>query len=260
MYIHYLTKKTHLSKGRVSAFALKSSITLEAALSVSIFFFGVLCLVGLFEIHMTKTRVKSALHAVAREVALEVCTNPRIPTEKMEREIATVIGEKDLQNSLSVGGERGFDCSESKSYWGTTIMDLTVRYELEIPVLMFRVPFISQKEVVRVKGWNGYEEKKSNIGEEELVYVTTYGKVYHRTLNCCYLELSVRPATKEDAMQMNYSICEYCAESAEANKVYITDYGEKYHYSLECQGIKRNIYTVPVSKVAGREGCSKCVK
>ena len=61
----------------------------------------------------------------------------------MERRIAEIVGEERLSDSLIVGGSSGFDCSASKKYWNTTIMDLSVCYDMEIPILMFRLPVIS---------------------------------------------------------------------------------------------------------------------
>lgn len=267
MYIECKKNKHHLLMERTSAFTSRGSITLEAAVATTIFFFGVLCLVNLFEIQFTQIKVRNALHTVAKGVALDMCTETKIPTEKMESELAEVLGEDFWENSLIVGGTAGFDCSNSKKYWNTTILDLSACYSLEIPILMFRIPIIPKEEIVRVKGWTGYEEKKGTGMAEELVYVTEYGMVYHKDISCTFLELSLRTAEKEQAVQCKnqsgerYKECTLCKKyEKDTSKVYITDYGEKYHYSLECKGIKRRIYTVPLSKTGGLGGCSKCTK
>ena len=69
-----------------------------------------------------QTNIRSALHAVSKEVALESYVNPVIPTTKMERKIAEFVGEERLNNSLVVNGCSGLDCSASKKYWNTTRM------------------------------------------------------------------------------------------------------------------------------------------
>lgn len=259
----------HLSqtrKERASSFTSKGSITLEATLSVSFFFFAILSMVYIFEIMAIQTNIRSALHAVGKEVALESYVNPVIPTTKMERKIAEFVGEERLNNSLVVNGCSGLDCSASKKYWNTTIMDLSVRYDMEIPILMFRIPVVEKEEVIRVKGWTGYEVKLVDEIENTMVYITEYGIVYHADMECSYLELSLKTVDEADIANLRnqsgavYKECSSCRNDGVSPKVYITDYGDKYHHSLECNGIKRNIYAISLSDVHGLGGCSKCVK
>ena len=263
--IHKTSSNT--PKERTSPFTSKGSITPEATLATSFFFFAVLCLIYLFEILAIQTNVKSALYAVGKEVALEVYTRPVIPTTKMERQIAEIIGIERLENSMVVGGSSGFDCSASKKYWNTTIMDLSVSYQIEVPVLMFRVPLISKEEVIRIKGWTGHEVKLTDDIENEMVYVTDYGIVYHKDRNCTYLELSIRAVNLDAVSDLRnqsggiYKACELCGKSIGTQEnVYITDYGDRYHKSLGCSGLKRNIYTISLTDAHGLGGCSKCVK
>lgn len=264
---HHFVHKFHLFKERAFAFTSKGSITLEAAIATVFFFLGALCLVITFETILLQTKVKSALHAVAKEVAVEVCTNPMIPTTEMEKKIAEFIGKEELDKSFIVGGSKGFDCSNSKKYWNTTIMDLSVQYKIRISIFMFRIPTILQEEVIRVKGWTGYEEKRTDDVENVMVYVTDYGIVYHKDLNCTYIELSTKRVTAEEALQRRnqrgekYQACQYCNRDSEnQQKVYITDYGTRYHASLDCKGLKRGIYVVPLTDIKGLGGCSKCVE
>lgn len=258
---------SQLKHERASSFTSKGSITLEAALSVSFFFFAVLCLVYMFEIMAIQTNIKSALHAVSKEVAAEAYVNPMIPTTRMEQRIAELVGEDRLENSMVVDGSQGLDCSSSKKYWNTTIMDLTVRYEIEIPVFLFRIPVISKDETIRVKGWTGHEVKQTDMLENVMVYVTDYGIVYHADMNCSYLELSIKAVGEAELENLRnqsggiYKECSSCRHHSTTNsKVYITDYGDKYHKSLECSGIKRSIYAISLSDVHGLGGCSKCVE
>lgn len=253
-------------KERASSFTSKGSMTLEAALSASFFFFAIVSMIYMFEIMVTQTNIRSALHAVSKEVAQESYVNPVIPTTKMEQRIAELVGEESLERSLVVNGSSGLDCSASKKYWNTTIMDLSVRYEMEIPILMFRIPVIVKEEVIRVKGWTGYEVKLTEEIENTMVYVTEYGIVYHADMDCSYLELSLKTVDEADIANLRnqsgavYKECSSCRSDRVGSKVYITDYGDKYHHSLGCKGIKRNIYAISLSDVHGLGGCSKCVK
>lgn len=264
---HHFDNKSHLLRERASAFTLCGTITLEASIATAIFFFGILCLIGIFEIIVMQIEVKSALHAVAKEVMVDVCVRPEIPVSEMEEKLVEIIGKEELERSLIVGGCQGLDCSNSKKYWDTTIMELSVRYRMEIPIGMFQIPLVLKEEVIRVKGWTGYEEKTLDSTEIVMVYVTDYGEVYHKDKSCTYLDLSVKSFAKEKVEEARnqsgarYKECSRCKGNGDNKQcVYITDYGEKYHFSLDCKGLKRTIYAIPLSDIKGMGGCSKCVE
>jgi len=263
--IHKLYSQT--PEERTSSFTSKGSITPEATLATTFFVFAVLCLVYLFEMMSIQTNIKSALYAVSKEVALETYANPMIPTTKMERRIVELVGLERLENSMVVNGSSGFDCSASKKYWNTTIMDLNVRYELEVPVLMFHLPLVLKEETIRVKGWTGHEVKLTDSLDNIMVYVTDYGLVYHADRYCNYLDLSVKTVEKAEIEHLrnenggSYKECLLCKRHTSGiGKYYVTDYGDRYHMSLECSGLKRNIYTISLEDAHGLGGCSKCVK
>ena len=145
-------------------------------------------------------------------------------------------------------------------------MDLQVNYKMEIPVAMFRIPILSKKEMIKLKGWTGHEVKTTDTEESIMVYVTVYGIAYHSDINCGYLELSLKAVDEreiDDLRNQNggkYKECLACKGSVGTHKAYIADYGTKYHKSLECSAIKRTMYKVPLENVHGMGGCSKCVK
>lgn len=262
---HHRSYIAHFLIERASAFASKGSITLEAALVIPFFFFGILCLAFLLEIMSIQLTVRSSLYSVGKEIAQEAYTSPIISTSAIEQHLIKNIGVERLDNSMIVGGAEGLDCSDSKSNWSTAVIDLEVRYQLEIPVLMFRIPVITQEEILRVKGWSGYAGGGWGSSKEEIVYVTDYGIVYHKDMYCTYLELSIHAALPEQIENLRnqsgekYYACKSCDSDLEqVQRVFITDYGNKYHTSLDCSGIKRNIYAIPIGDAYGLGGCSKC--
>lgn len=245
---------------RASGFTSRGSITVEATISVSIFFFAIIMITNLFEIIYLQTTVKSALCSVGKQMAAEAYYNPLVIGSQMEARMVETIGEETLENSMIAGGSQGLDCSRSRAYLTTTIMELVVDYKIELPILMFQVPILNQSESIRVKGWTGDESLGLGLGDYEIVYVTDYGMVYHSDISCTYLELSIHPV-KSTNIPSAYTACEYCGEPSAGQKtVYITEYGNRYHRTLNCQGLKRNIHAVPKKDVYGRGGCSKCVK
>ena len=130
---------------------------------VPIFFFAVLSLVYLLEIMNVQTVMRSALHCAAKEIAEEAYVNPLVIRGKLEKHIVEHVGETWLDHSVISGGSDGIDCRKSMAWGSTGIMDLSLIYKVEVPILMFRIPAIVQEESMRVKGWNAMPEMDLEI-------------------------------------------------------------------------------------------------
>lgn len=249
----------HTPLERVSGFTLLGSITVEASLAVSIFFFAMVTLMSLFEIMYLQVTIKNALCSVGKQMAVESSIQPIMFPAQIEARLVESIGEEVLDNSMICDGRAGLDCTRSRSYFTTTIMELVVDYEIEIPALFFRLPILERSQSIRIKGWSGKEGLGLGAEAGQLVYMTEYGMVYHADMSCTYLELSIHPIIRKEAN--GYSACKYCGESVgEEAMVYVTDYGERYHTTLDCRGLKRKVYTVSLDEIYGIGGCGKCVK
>ncbi len=264
---HYKIKKLSPNgKAPASNLQKKGSITLEAAAVISIFFLGIICLTYLFEIMVLQTTIANGLHAVGKELAVESYANPIFIPSQIEKKLIEEIGSHRLDNSIVAGGSAGLDCDESKKYRNTSIMDLSVSYQVEIPILMFRIPLLRQEEVLRIKGWTGYEGNGGAGTQEDTVYITEHGLVYHNDRDCTYLDLSVKTAAPDKVADLRnesggrYYACTYCGGKSEKQLVYITSYGTRYHSTLDCSRIKRKVYEIPRKQAYGIGGCSKCVK
>lgn len=252
---------------RASSFTSKGSITVEASLVVPLFFFAMLCLVYLLEMMAIQTTVRNALYSVGKDISQQAYLSPIISTNAIEQHMIQNIGTERLERSMIVGGADGIDCSRSSSDWNTAVIDLVVRYDLQIPVLMFRIPILSREETLRVKGWTGYVPGADESGDKDIVYITDYGVVYHRSMSCTYLEVALQKVGIEEVESLRnnsggkYYACESCGKnSGHAETVYVTEYGNRYHTTLDCNKVKRNIYAVPLEEVRGMGGCSKCAK
>lgn len=250
---------------RASVFTSKGGLSLEAALVIPIFFFAMLCFVFLFEMMAIRVSVKNGLYSTGKELAQSAYVSTMISTPSIRQHVIEHVGEERLNRSLIVGGAGGIDCSDSASNWKTGVINLSVKYTVEIPIFMFRIPVLPCEETLRVKGWTGYASQTEG-GDSEVVYVTDWGEVYHADISCTYLDVSVRGIianTIEDARNDSggkYYACEICGKKSHCGILYVTDYGNRYHTSLNCKKIKRNVYAVSIQDVMGMGGCSKCVK
>lgn len=252
---------------RASAFTSRGSLTLEVAIVVPIFFFAMLCLAYLLEMMAIQTTVRNGLYSAGKEAAREAYIGDFPTAYELEQKIIENLGRDQLNKSIISGGADGIDCSGTKCHRTTGVMDLSVQYEVEIPILMFRIAPVTCKETLRVKGWTGYVANVGGATKEELVYVTDAGIVYHKDATCTYLDMSVQSVQKDNIGELRnqsggkYYACEACGNAqTDSMLVYITLYGTRYHTSLECKKIKRNIYAISIDEAYGLGGCSKCVK
>ena len=247
----------HTPKERVSGFASQGSITVEATLALSLFFFAMITIMSLFEMIQIQTTVRNALCSVGKQMAAEACIQPIVFSSQMEQRMIETIGKDVMNRSMILGGVNGLDCSRSRSYLTTSIMELVVDYKLEIPILIFQLPILEKSESIRIKGWTGREGLGLGSGSSQVVYMTEYGMVYHTDMSCTYLELSIHPVLKEEAD--GYSACSYCGDQAEdQDMVFVTNYGDRYHSSLDCRGLKRKVYAVSSDEIYGIGACRKC--
>lgn len=243
----------------------KGSITIEAALAVPIFFFAVISLLYLMEIMSIRTAVRLGLQDAGKQAASEAYNLTAVIPSKLERDIVNSIGADRLERSIVEGGSSGIHCEKSYMSPLTGIGELTAEYDVKLPIPMFHVPPITYREKMRIKAWTGYEKSSFGSEDDDTVYVTETGIVYHRDYHCTHLELSIHmaQASELDILRNQgggkYYPCEKCGHGT-CNAVYITDTGDRYHSSLSCSGLKRTIYAVKESEVVGKGACSKCGK
>lgn len=116
---------------------------------------------------------------------------------------------------------------------------------------------------MRTRAWTGYDVEVVCSEEEDIVYITEYGEVYHLTKSCSYLKLSIRAVDKEAIKELRnangacFYLCEECGTKC-TNTVYVTSYGNRYHATLQCGSLKRNIQEIPLSEIGNRNPCKKC--
>lgn len=252
---------------RTASCTSAGSITIEAALSIPVFLFAVLCLVYILEIHAIQTTIQMAAHTAAKEVAQQMAVLPEIETGLFHSNLIRAAEADRLNRSIVVNGSRGIHC------WKTQVnslnqLEVCVEYKIRLPFPDFLNLAVDCQETFLVKCWTGYQKGTDENGADnsEIVYVTEYGSVYHKDLDCAYLNPAIQFISESMLGQARnrdgsrYAACEECTTGGSAGGCYITDYGEKYHHSLNCNGLKRTIYRVPMDDVCEKGGCSKCVK
>lgn len=184
----------------------------------------------------------------------------------VKAQILDYLGEEYLEQAPLSYGAAGLQFLES-SIWETDgRFELLVTYE--VSPLTDMAGFRSFRMANRYYGhlWNGYRiSGTAEQGvEQQYVYITDTGQVYHTDRECTHLKLSVRQVGLSEACAATnangrrYVSCEKCARGGSRERVYITSEGDCYHFEKECPGLKRTIYTVPLNDVGDRRLCMRC--
>lgn len=256
-------------------------MTLEAAFALPFFLFAVLNILFAVNIIGTQSRINAALHQVGNKLAFagyvyENTAGDILPdgiagvavTEAYARgQIVEYVGRTYLENSCVKGGAGGLSFAGSSVMGAEDMIDLKISYRVRpfAELMGFDGFLMSQRYYGRA--WTGYDAAGSvsnDTQEDPMVYITKTGTAYHMDRNCAYLNPKIEavPAQtvsdRRSASGGKYAPCGSCGAGGGASLVYITSYGSSYHKRLDCPGLKRTIYTVPLSETGARGRCSKC--
>ena len=143
-------------------------------------------------------------------------------------------------------------------------LELIAEYEVRSPWLLFGTGTIPVRQRQLCRAWVGSRGAGAEGEWEEMVYVTPYGEVCHRDMECRHLKLSLQMTTQAEAEAgrnkngERYQACSGCCREHTSGAVYVTDYGNRYHQNLNCQGLKRTVYLVFASEAQGKSVCKSC--
>ncbi len=151
---------------------------------------------------------------------------------------------------------------------GQAVIDLPRPAEWDVPGFGLFGGHVSIACRARVRAWTGRDLSR-NEGtepeEEQLVYVTEHGRVYHTDAACTHIDLSLHAADSGSLEHLRntsggrYHACEKCVGSGNVNAVvFITDEGDRFHNTASCSGLKRSVHLVPVTETGDLPLCSRC--
>jgi len=182
-------------------------------------------------------------------------------------------GEEWLERYFIMNGEDGIWIAGGDALSNDGIIDLALHYTVKIPYLPGESAGLHLVTRCRIKSWTGFEKKEDEAGEketeEEVVYITETGKVYHTNKNCSHLRLSIEEVSLYNLEYMRnqgggkYYPCERCfrnGSAIESQKVFIAKTGDRYHLDKECSGLKRTIIEIPISETGNRSKCKRCTQ
>ena len=266
----------------------EGSLSLEAAVLIPIFLSVVIALLSFMNLIAVQVAVDRALSETGRQIAMyggvkeqiiETPENEDRITAYLQKTLLNAAFSELLVRSLTydrlkdsavssgavAGGVSGisFAGSSYDAKSGRIVIQASYRVRLAY-FPSFSGIRITQKSVHRL--WNGRMEESTEAAEnteEECVYVTENGTVYHRSLSCPSLSLKISETTPREIVGLRsldgsiFYPCEYCG-SVTAATLYYTPYGDRYHTERNCSRLKRTIREIPLSEAAGLPACKRC--
>lgn len=263
--------------------AIKGSLTVEAAVVMPFFACFMVFILYFFRILQVQAGIAQSLQYTGRRIAAGYCIQEEAGDEMANLQES---GESD-SSLLDVGGllkakalfqqqleKHGcptqyishgkYGIHFLQSDLSGNYVELKTTYKMKLPIgLLGNIQYQMAQEV-KYRKWTGYKPGEEDGEDDSWLYYTEYGRVYHASRSCSYLDLSIQGVPYGQAEQKRnhsggkYHPCEKCGNKEIGAMVYITDYGDCYHTSLTCSGLKRKIYMIRRSEATNKRMCRKC--
>ena len=293
-----INKKTlYCGWKRVCLFTSRGSVTVEAALSVSLFIIVMLFLESFVILINTQLSIQIHMNNIVRSTAKKVFYlqainklseyngNTKLFKEKVGEKYAQA-GEQDNESENYSGLTKklltsGYFLSElmskiklyengntstmhfnvSKSTAKDGIIDMVLEYKVGVPLINTYIAICQRS---RVKDWTGCDISISS----DIVYITKSGTVYHSTKKCRHLTFNI---TKTNFNKLNdlrnnsgakYKKCVNCVKNnlVSSSVIFVTKYGTRYHINLNCSELTRTVVSIHKSDVGERKPCRDCTE
>ncbi|HWT74741.1 MAG TPA: hypothetical protein VN258_08500 [Mobilitalea sp.] len=279
----------------------KASLTVEAALILPVFLYFMLAFLYYIQIFTIQEQIQSSITKMGLNLAKSSYVLKDFPS--LEDALSfdfTVFGEDydisleqladtltsesvlklyakkyldtpQINHSCIKNGFDGISFTSSSLLGGDDYIDIVVSYLVKLPLKLFALNDMQMVQRVRLRCWTGYEvaaayqtseETKNN---EEIVYITETGSVYHKSETCSHIKLSIRsvsgiPNDLRNDNGAKYYPCEACCIGATDMTItyYITSDGTRYHSLRDCSKLKRSVKEISFSEVGSRKPCKRC--
>lgn len=269
---------------RVSSFTswkLRASMTVEAAIVLPLFMFFIMQVMSAINMIGVQSRLAAALHQTGNKMAfsgylhekaeknilIEGLASVALTEMYAKNQIIDYAGKEYLDKSCIKNGAGGISFGATSIMGSNDVIEICISYYAEPLFTVLGFDGFAMSQCYYGRAWTGYDVQSSVSDfsdNDPMVYITETGTVYHTNRNCTYLNPSITSISYDEIDKhrnqsgRKYSVCAICGKNIVAGTVYITNQGSSYHTSITCSGLKRTVYTIPLSQVGGRRKCSKC--
>ena len=266
--ISFLFRKYHLcvrNSEKVSV-SFSGSLTLETAFCLPLFMCFVMTFFSFFSVLRTQIKVQKAMEDTMGDLVVRNVYQTETPI--VMKQLSEWYLRGHTNQKLSKMGEiRSVDFTGTEVDLEHGVACLCVNYYVQPVSIGFSVPQIQLKQFSKAKLWTGITVQGVTLdGEDENVYITDTGTVYHLSRSCKYLDIRVTAVQPEAVAELRnssggkYYPCDQCDPTGRTAPWYITEHGDRYHGTMDCGSIKRTVRVVTRAEVEGWRLCSRCEK
>ena len=260
---HRRALKSYNKNQRASfCICFKGSYTLEAAVVIPLLAGYLVTVLFFFSILEIQFAVDEALIYAGKKTAVE---SSLVDSEELlflsaEGYLQYTLAENTLIERFVKHGSLGIRLWKSE-FSGEEII-LRAEYEVMLPISFFEIGKIRMSSQNSFRKWIG--NSTTDIAVDE-VYVTQTGTVYHNSLSCRSIDLSIETGLIQDVRTLRgkngqkYYECTRCEwTDKDEERIYYTDYGTLYHKDIACSALKRTVSKIKLEQVGNRRPCSFC--
>ena len=245
---------------RAFLFTSRASVTIEAAITITIFLLVIVSLSSFLAMVFGQLSIEEKLNNISMEASK---AKYFINYDKEDGEKYKQMAEVGYISARIFGSiNNGKLVSELNPYQSNMdrgMVDVALSYNIKIPFTTYKW---SVTQRAKTKDWTGTDL----VEPGEIVYITKYGTVYHRSKECKHLIININEVTLGQAkMSRNesghkYKRCSYCAGKniSDLTSVFISPDGDRYHSSLDCLGLTRSVIEIDIKDVGDKGPCSSC--
>lgn len=233
-------KKEPLIWGTLRSHLYNGSLSVEASVSL------MLSLLAIFSVLLMFVAMKKQV-AISR-VMYEAVEDAKVYSAVMDDDMAAVAIVADSKVRAMVKGVGDATFTVTKKEQGLIYKGY---FTVKLP---FPYGTMRNLKLTRTLILESFSEAVTDE-ETEYVYITRSGKVYHTSLACPHLNITIMETTKSSiASKRNkgggkYKPCEVCVHNGACAIVYYTPEGDRYHNKKDCRSLLRDIRKVPLKEV-----------
>lgn len=265
-------------------FGIYGSLTIEAALGLTLFMFTIICLSMPLKMLDTHRKVQMTLEAVSRELSKQAylqyritqgeCMNSKENTGELLSLFTNIslISYLNQQIKAAVGDNRieKLDLSKTRVSEDGEMIDLWVEYRLKLPFSIFQLESIPAEGRSLRRGWIGSKggrlelKNAENEEKERTVYVGKNRGRFHWSKSCHYISNDIHSVSsgdlgnKTNSSGNKYKPCSICGRGTDLEIAYILPNGRYYHSRKDCSSISYYVRETILSEVEYLGECSYC--
>lgn len=239
----------------------KGSVTIEAAITITIFLFVTIALSSFLAMVYGQLSIEAKINNISMETskAKYFVNYDKEDGEKYKQMAEVGYISARIFGDIKNNGKLIYGLNPAQSNMDNGMVDVALSYNVKIPFTSYSWN-VTQR--AKTKDWTGTDL----VEPGEIVYITKHGTVYHRSKECKHLIIHINEVSLAQAkLSRNdsghkYKRCSYCARKniSDLTSVFITPDGDCYHSSLDCLGLTRSIIEIDIKDVGDKKPCSSC--